>query len=157
MDAYSGNRTAAAEIANIFVSLGAGAALLHQATPGVLTLGPALANLIAQSFSTQFLPTALTAFWLGVVPAKASAAVTASTIAALAATLATASAISGGVTDPIQKSLGLHQRRLLALIDAVELSLLGDEHARLVAHDHYAGRIGDLVDVFVAAWRFVRV
>ena len=157
LSAYSGNRAAAAEIANIFVSLGAGAALLHQATPGVLTLGPALANLIAQSVSAQSMPAALTAVTLGVAPVQASATLTASATAAVAATLAAASSVSGIVTDPIQSALGLHQRRLNALTNAVELLLLGDDRARLVAHDHYVGRVSDLADVFMGIWRFARL
>jgi len=157
LGAYGANRAAAAEIANIFVTLGAGATLLHQATPGVLTLGPALANLIAQGLQSQSLPAALAALWLGIVPAQASAALTASATAAAAVTLAATSAISGVVTDPIQSALGLHQRRLLALTNAVELLLLGDDRARLVAHDHYVGRVGDLVDLFVGVWRFARL
>lgn len=155
--AYAGNRAAAAEIANIFFTLGAGAALLHQATPGVLTLGPALANLIAQNLSTQSMPTALTAIVLGVAPVHASATLTASATAAVAAALAATSALSGAITDPIQSALGLHQHRLSALTNAVELLLLGDDNARLVAHDHYVGRVGDLVDLLVGIWRFARL
>jgi Family of unknown function (DUF6635) len=157
LGAYSGNRTAAGEIANIFVSLGAGAALLHQATPGVLTLGPALANLIAQALHSHSMPAAMAAIALGIAPVQASVSLTATATAAVAATLAATSAISGAVIDPIQSALGLHQRRLLALSNAVELLLLGDDRARLVAHDHYAGRVGDLVDLFVGIWRFARL
>jgi hypothetical protein len=157
LGAYSGNRAAAAEIANIFVSLGAGAALLHQATPGVLTLGPALANLLAQNLGVQSTSAALTALTLGIAPAQASATLTVSATAAVAATLAATSSVSGIVTDPIQAALGLHQRRLIALTNAVELLLLGDDRARLVAHDHYVGRVSDLVDVFVGIWRFARL
>jgi hypothetical protein len=157
LSAYSGNRAAAAEIANIFISLGAGAALLHQATPGVLTLGPALANLVAQGLQVQSVPAGLAALALGIAPAQASTTLVAGATAAAAATLAATSAVSGALTDPIQAALGLHQRRLFALTNAVELLLLGDDRARLVAHDHYAGRVGDLVDLFVAVWRFARI
>ena len=157
LSSYSGNRAAAAEIANIFFSLGAGAALLHQATPGVLTLGPALANLIAQNLSTQSMPAALTAIVLGVAPVHASVTLTASATATVAAALAATSALSGAITDPIQSALGLHHHRLFALTNAVELLLLGDDNARLVAHDHYVGRVGDLVDLLVGIWRFARL
>jgi len=157
LGAYCGNRAAAGEIANIFVSLGAGAALLHQATPGVLTLGPALANLIAQALPSHSATAAMTALALGIAPVHASATLTATATAAVAATLAATSAISGTVTDPIQSALGLHQRRLLALSNATELLLLGDDRTRLVAHDHYVGRVGDLVDLFVGILRFARL
>jgi hypothetical protein len=157
LGAYSANRAAGAEIANIFISLGAGAALLHQATPGVLTLGPALANLIAQGLHAQSIPAGMAAFALGVAPVHASTTLAAGATAAVAATLAATSAISGVVTDPIQSALGLHQRRLMALSNAAELLLLGDDRARLVAHDHYVGRVGDLVDLFAGIWRFARL
>ena len=153
---YAGNRAAAAELASIFLCLGAGAALVHQATPGVLTLGPALATLIAQSLSAQPLPSGLAALWLGLTPVKASLALTIGATAAVAAGSAATAAIAGAVSDPIQAALGLHQRRLVGLVMATELALLGDDKARLVAHDHYAGRVADLVDLFVGVWRFAR-
>jgi len=153
---YSGNRAAAAELASIFLCVGAGAALLHQATPGVLTLGPALAKLIAQSLTAHSLPAGLAAIWLGYAPVKASLALTIGATAAVAVGSAATAAISGAVSDPIQSALGLHQRRLQGLVTATELALLGDERARLVAHDHYAGRVADLVDLVVGVWRFAR-
>lgn len=153
---YSGNRAAAAELSSIFLCLGAGAALLHQATPGVLTLGPALAKLIAQSLAAHSLPAGLAAIWLGYAPVKASLALTIGATAAVAVGSAATAAVSGAVSDPIQAALGLHQRRLHGLVTATELALLGDERARLVAHDHYAGRVADLVDLVVGVWRFAR-
>ncbi|MBI1210048.1 MAG: hypothetical protein GC190_01175 [Alphaproteobacteria bacterium] len=153
---YSGNRAAAAELASIFLCLGAGAALLHQATPGVLTLGPALAKLIAQSLSAHSLPSGLAAMWLGLAPVKASLALTIGATAAVAVGSAATAAVSGALSDPIQAALGLHERRLHGLVTATELALLGDERARLVAHDHYAGRVIDLVDLVVGVWRFAR-
>jgi hypothetical protein len=154
---YSGNRAAASELAGIFLCLGAGAALMHQATPGVLTLGPALAGLIAQGLSAQSVPTTLAALWLGLAPVKASFALTLGATAAVAVASAATAAVSGALSDPIQAGLGLHQRRLLGLATAAELALLGDERARLVAYDHYAGRVADLVDLVLGAWRLVRV
>ncbi|MSO74950.1 MAG: hypothetical protein EXQ99_07405 [Alphaproteobacteria bacterium] len=43
--------------------------------------------------------------------------------------LAAISAFSGVLTDPLQRRLGLHRRRLRRLIDAVESALRGDEGA----------------------------
>ncbi len=153
---YCGNRAAAAELASIFLCLGAGATLLHQATPGVLTLGPALAAMIAQSLSAQPLPSALAAIWLGSAPVRASLALTLGATAAVAVGSAATAAVAGAVSDPIQAALGLHQRRLLGLVMATELALLGDDRARLVAHDHYVGRVADLVDLVIGVWRFAR-
>jgi hypothetical protein len=94
--------------------------------------------------------------WLGLAPVKASLALTIGATAAVAVGSAATAAVAGAVSDPIQAALGLHQRRLHGLVTATELALLGDERARLVAHDHYAGRVVDLVDLVVGVWRFAR-
>jgi hypothetical protein len=74
MATYAGTR-AAAEITTALLSVGAGAVVVKQATPGVMTIGPALAV-----------------------------------------------AFAGILADPVQRKLGLHQRHLLRLIDALERS-----------------------------------
>jgi hypothetical protein len=150
--AHGESRAAAAEVASAFACLGAGAALTAKFTPSVLTLGPALADMVAAKVAAAQ-GGMLTALWLGIVPVKAG---TAATVAATAATLvatAAATALSGAVTDPVQRLLGLHHRRLMAMTDTIELALLGDAQARFVVHDHYAGRVIDLADVLTAAWR----
>ncbi|HAH10191.1 MAG TPA: hypothetical protein DCL54_14745 [Alphaproteobacteria bacterium] len=151
---YGESRAAAAEVASATACLSAGAALLGKFTPSVLTLGPALAELLAAKVATGN-GGLLTAVWLGLVPAKAGAVATVAVSAATLAAVAAATAVSGAVTDPVQKALGLHQRRLIAMIDAIERSMLGDSEAVFVARDHYAGRLIDLVDALTAAWRLL--
>jgi hypothetical protein len=69
--------------------------------------------------------------------------------------LAALTAFAGVVADPLQSALGLHQRRLNRLIDALEASLLGDD-ARFSVRDHYAARILDFIDWSCAILRFAR-
>lgn len=152
--AYGESRAAAAEVASAFACLGAGAALLGQFTPSVLTLGPALSNFVAAKVAAASGGT-LTALWLGLVPVKAGAVSTVAVTAAAYLAAAAATAVSGAVTDPVQRHLGLHERRLNGMVDAIELALLGDTQAKFTPYDHYAGRLIDLADVLTAAWRLV--
>lgn len=151
---YGESRAAAAEVASAFACLGAGAALLGQFTPSVLTLGPALSNLVAAKVAAASGGT-LTGLWLGLVPIKAGAVTTVAVTAAAYLAAAAATAVSGAVTDPVQRHMGLHERRLNGMVDAIELALLGDTRAKFTPHDHYAGRLIDLADVLTAAWRLV--
>ena len=47
----------------------------------------------------------------------------------------------------MQRALGLHQRRLHRLIDALGRELEGDSDAAFHARDHYVARIFDLIDL----------
>jgi hypothetical protein len=150
--AYGESRAAAAEVASAFACLGVGAALIGKFTPSVLTLGPALANLVANQVAAAGGGT-VTAAWLGMAPVKAGLVTTGAVTAAAWVAAAAAAAVSGAVTDPLQHHLGLHERRLLGMIDTIELALLGDTQAKFSPHDHYAGRLIDLADILTAAWR----
>lgn len=152
--AFGESRAAANEVSNAILTLSAGAMLLGKFTPSVLTFGPALATAIAQNLAGSALPSALTGLWLGIVPVKASAALTVGVTGAAFLGAAAATAVSGTVTDPVQRIVGLHERRLTGLVDAIEAALLGDNEARLVAHDHYLGRVIDVIDLLTAAARY---
>ena len=54
---------------------------------------------------------------------------------------------AGVVSDPLQRALGLHQRRLHRLIDALGRELKGDSEVAFQVRDHYVARIFDLVDL----------
>jgi hypothetical protein len=68
-----------------------------------------------------------------------------------------AAAFAGVIADPVQRALGLHRRRLLRLIDALERQFC-EEHANsgLVARDHYVARLLDLLDLLGSAYRIAR-
>ena len=62
-------------------------------------------------------------------------------------------AFAGVISDPLQRALGLHQRRLHRLIDALGRQLKGDSDAAFHARDHYVARIFDLIDLARATYR----
>ena len=152
---YAGTRAAAAEIASSLASLGAGAIVFNKFTPGALSLGPALAAGLAHSMAVASFPLGggLGAMWYGFFPAVASPALVAGMTGAVLGGMAVFAAFAGIVTDPVQKAVGLHQRRLCRLVGALETVLKGDGEGRLVVVDHYVARLLDLVDVLRAATR----
>jgi hypothetical protein len=125
---YLNARGAAGEVVSAAVTMAAGGALLHQATPGFLTLGPALAQALG---------------------AKIGGVAALSVTGAVLAASATAAAFAGIVTDPVQSALGIHHLRLIALLDTLENAFLGGD-ARLAIPEQYAARLIDLVDAIVS-------
>ncbi len=155
---YAGTRAAAAEIAANLASLGAGAMVFSKFTPGALSLGPTLAAGLAHSAAVASFPLggSLGAVWYGVFPVAASPLLVAGMTGAVMGGMAVLAAFAGVVTDPAQRALGLHQRRLNRLVGALETVLKGEGEGRLVVVDHYVARLLDLVDVLRAAARLAR-
>ena len=155
---YVGSRAAVGEITTTLATLGAGAAALNKLTPGALALGPALAAAMAQSAAIAAFPLGATAgsLWYGAFPASASGAMVASTTAGLMLSASVLAAFAGVVADPVQRGLGLHRRRLLRLIDALERQFIDGEGGGFAAREHYVARILDLMDAGVSAARVLR-
>lgn len=159
MATYTGTRAAAAEITTTLITLGAGTIVVKQATPGLMTLGPALATAMAQHAAVAAFPLGATlgSLWYGVVPVAASPALIAGVTGGLLALSSGASAFAGIVADPVQRRLGLHHRRLLQLIDALERQLCGEtREAGSVARDHYVARLLDCFDLLGSAYRLAK-
>jgi hypothetical protein len=152
---YSDARTAAAELVVSATMAGAGAALFRQLTPGALSLGPALAGAIAQKAAIASFPlgAGVGSVWYGHFAAAPSTGLVVGTTGGLMVLAAAATAFAGVVADPIQRALGLHQRRLHKLIDALGDELKGESPTGFRVRDHYASRIFDLLDVMAAAHR----
>lgn len=131
---YLNARGAAGEIVSAGVTMAAGGAMLHQLTPGFLTLGPALAQALGAKIG-------------GVAAFTVAGAVLVGS--------ATAAAFAGLVTDPIQSALGVHHLRLIALLDALETAFLGGD-AQLAIPEQYAARLIDLVDMIVTVASRIR-
>lgn len=155
---YGGSRAAAAEITTALLTLGAGAAALHQATPGMLSLGPALAGVLAQQAAVASFPLGAAAggLWYGAFPAAASPGLIAGATGGLMLVGAVATAFAGMIADPVQRALGMHQRRLHRMIDALAAQFAGDSQAGFVAREPYVARLGDLVDLIGAVARLAR-
>jgi hypothetical protein len=124
---YLNARGAAGELVSAGVTMAAGGIVLHQLTPGFLTLGPALAQTLGAKIG-------------GVAAFSVAAGVLAASV--------TAAAFAGVITDPIQSALGIHHLRLINLLDSLEVAFLGGD-TRLAIPEQYAARLIDLVDVIV--------
>jgi hypothetical protein len=57
------------------------------------------------------------------------------------------------LADPLQRRLGLHQRRLLRMLDVLERQLRDPSAPAFAVHDHYVARLMDLFDILGCAWR----
>ena len=152
---YAGTRVAAAEITTALLSLGTGAAALSKLTPGAITLGPALAAMLAQQAAVASFPLGgvLGSLWYAAFPAAPSAVLVAGLTGGLVAGVAVGAAFAGIIADPVQRQLGLHQRRLRRLLGALEQQLLDPSAPGYAEHDHYVARLLDLFDLVAAAYR----
>jgi hypothetical protein len=155
---YAGTRAATAEIATGSIAAGIGALWVKHATPGMVTLGSVVANMLAQQAAIAAFPlgAGLGTWWYGMYPVAPSAELLATTIGAFAVVGALFAVFSGIVTDPLQRIIGLHQRRLLRLIGALEDALCGDGEGCFPLRDHYVARLIDLLDLSAVLLRTVR-
>ena len=155
---YEGTRVAAADLTTATVSAGVGALAFKKLTPGMMSLGPATAQLLVQNAAIAGFPlgSGAGALWYGVFPAAAPAALTIGLTGGLLAAGAVIGAFSGVVTDPIQRRLGLHHRRLQRLIDCLERELTGQGDSRFRVRDHYVARTLDVIEALGLIWRAAR-
>ena len=150
---YTGSRSAAAELTTAVISVSVGAAAFKQLTPGVVSLGPAVAAAAAQKTAIANFPLGawLGGFWYGVFPATPSLPMTIGISVGLALAFSLLAAFAGLVADPLQRRLGIHQRRLRKLVGTIERSLRGDGSERFEVRDHYVARLLDVADLLRVA------
>ncbi|HMD64475.1 MAG TPA: DUF6635 family protein [Stellaceae bacterium] len=155
VETYLGSRTATAEIATGFVAAGLGALVVKQATPGLVTLSSALAAMIAQQMAIAAFPlgAGVGGLWYSLFPATAGPGLLAATTAGVFLGGAMLAAFSGVVTDPLQRRLGLHRRRLERLLQILEIDLCGKPGRNRIMRDHYVARLVDIFDLFTLAMR----
>lgn len=152
LDTYTGTRAAAADITNSLLMAGTGALALKKMTPGAISLGPAVAVALAQQSAVASFPLGATlgGTWYGFFPASPSAALVVGSTTGIMLVASCVAAFSGLLTDPIQRRLGLHQRRLLRFLDSTEALFLGQGGRRYEVRDHYVARLMDLYDTLRA-------
>jgi hypothetical protein len=93
------------------------------------------------------------ALWYGLFPATAGPGLLAATTAGLFLGGAMLAAFSGVVTDPLQRRMGLHRRRLEWLLRVLEADLLGEPGRNRLMRDHYVARLVDIFDLITLAMR----
>ncbi|MDP6474646.1 MAG: hypothetical protein QF666_18165 [Alphaproteobacteria bacterium] len=148
LNTYQSTRVSSADMSNALLGAGIGAVAFKQLTPGMMSLGPVAAHALVQSAAIASFPlgAGIGGVWYGLFPAVAPAALTVGATGGLVAFGALFSAFSGVVSDPVQRRLGIHQRRLRKLLKALEQELQGEGEARFTVRDHYVARILDLLE-----------
>jgi hypothetical protein len=148
LNTYQSTRVSSADMSNALLSAGVGAIAFKQLTPGMMSLGPVAAHALVQSAAIASFPlgAGIGGVWYGLFPAVAPAALTVGATGGLIAFGAVCSAFSGVISDPVQRRLGIHQRRLNKLVKSLEQELRGDGEARFTVRDHYVARILDLFE-----------
>jgi hypothetical protein len=126
---------------------------MHKFTPGVITFGTGVAQGMAYT-------AAVNGFWAGpwagslyygLVGVSAPPWMLVGVFSGLLIPIAALGAFAGVLADPLQKKLGVHEKRLQALLDSVETNLKGEGNTRMPVRDHYLARIFDLLDWTQAA------
>ncbi|WP_116134507.1 DUF6635 family protein [Tropicimonas sp. IMCC34043] len=155
---YAGSRSAVAEMTTALCTLGVGALTFHSLTPGVISIAPNLADAVAHGTAVAEFPLGQTlgTAWYGMFPVGASAPLTAGTIVVLVMIASLAAAFAGVVADPVQHRLGIHRRRLLRLIDALQGDVEGFARKGFVAREHYYARLFDVWDAATSLTRLFR-
>jgi hypothetical protein len=155
IESYKGSRVATAEVATGVMATGLGALLVKQITPGLVTLGSAIAATIAQQTAIATFPlgAGLGALWYGWFPAAADPGLIAATTCGVLVGGTLLAAFSGIVTDPIKRRLGLHRRRLFRLLSEIEQALCGENCRSVSLRDYYLARLIDILDLVASAWR----
>ncbi len=155
---YEGTRVSAADLTTAAVSAGVGALAFKKLTPGMMSLGPAAAHMLVQNAAIAGFPlgSGAGALWYGVFPAAAPAALSIGLTGGMMAAGAVVGAFAGIVTDPVQRALGLHQRRLRRLVDCLERELTGQGESRFAVRDHYVARTLDVIEALGLVWRAAR-
>jgi hypothetical protein len=155
---YAVTRTAAAEVTTGLLALGTGALTLGKLTPGAGSFGPTLASIVAQQAAISSFPlgAGIGTLWYSVFPAVPSAPLLFSLSGALLTGGTVLAAFAGIIADPVQRRLGLHQRRLRRMIDAMERQMLDPAAPAYVVHDRYVARLLDVFDLVAAAYRLTR-
>lgn len=155
---YAGTRSAVAEMTTVLVTLAVGVALFQALTPGMISMAPGVAEVLARTKAVSDFPLGETigGMWYGMFPTGASPWLVAGTTATLVMIGSTIAAFAGVLADPVQRRLGIHRRRLMRLIDTLEAELCGPRDKPFAAREHYYARLLDLWDVGAGAFRIFR-
>jgi hypothetical protein len=155
---YSSARSAVADITTALLALSIGGLVFQAVTPGMISMAPTLADALAREVAVVNFPLGQTAgaMWYGVFNASASPWLLAGNVAALLLAGSVIGAFAGILADPVQVRLGIHRRRLVRFVDAVEDDLLGTGQKGYTAREHFYARFMDVGDAVASVLRIFR-
>lgn len=145
---YTDSRKAASELSSTLIGTATGYLTSKTLNFGAVGLGQSLAATAAyhSAVSSFALGNTLGAAFYSVVPVSASTSAVVLSTGGVAAVLGAVSAFAGVIADPIQNKLGLHEKKLHKLVDALERQLKSNEQTSLDIKDGYAARVLDVLD-----------
>jgi hypothetical protein len=148
LSTYVDNRKDVAELTTAIMGISAGLAAHKGLNMGAIGLGQTAAA-IAQhlAISNFFLGQTLGGLYFSVFPTAASMGLIVGATGGIAAAMGIVSAFAGVIADPVQKSLGLHHKKLRKLVDAVENQLLGKSKESYVLREGLVARLLDFIDI----------
>jgi hypothetical protein len=154
LSTYASSRTAVADLSGSLLGLAAGVTAFQQFTPGAIAFGGATATVLANhlAIANFMLGPTLGSLYYGFFPTTVSAGLLVTTTGGLIVALGALTAGAGVIADPLQQAMGLHKRKLLKLLDALEDELTGQGNGYRL-HDAYVARIFDLWDLLQVATR----
>lgn len=155
---YSSARSAVADITNALLALIIGGLVFQALTPGMISMAPTMANALAREAAVTNFPLGQTAgaMWYGVFSASASPWLLAANVVLLLLAGSVIGAFAGILADPVQLRLGIHRRRLLRFVDAVEDDLLGTGEKTFRTREHFYARFVDIWDIAASLARILR-
>lgn len=155
---YAGARSAVAEMTTTLCVLVVGALAFQALTPGMISMAPGVADAMARTNAIATFPLGQTlgGMWYGLFAPDASPWLVGATVAGLVMIGSVFAAFAGVLADPVQSRLGIHRRRLLRLLDTLEVEFLGRGDRPFVAREHFFARILDLWDAAAGALRVFR-
>jgi hypothetical protein len=145
---YVRTRNVAADITAGTLAAVMGLAFLHQFTPGSISAGSAIAQVVArdQAVSHFALGETLGRLYYAAFPVSPSQATLALTLLAVMTTVAVITAFSGFLHDPVQTAAGIHRRRLEQMLDAIAEIASRPASKGYRPKDTFFGRVYDLMD-----------
>lgn len=154
---YAGTRSAVAEMTTALCTIAVGALVFNALTPGMISMAPGVADALARTTAITAFPLGETlgGVWYGLFRPGASPVLVALTIAALIMVGSVVAAFAGIIADPVQSRLGIHRRRLLRLIDTLEVELQGSSKP-FATREHIYARALDIWDVAASLLRIFR-
>jgi hypothetical protein len=155
---YTGTRSAMAEFTTALFTLAAGALAFQALTPGMISMAPGVAEAVSREVALAEFPlgSGLGSLWYGVFPAGPDPWLVAATIAGLVLLGSVVAAFAGTIADPAQAWLGIHRRRLMRLLDAVDAEIGGTHPRPFVGREHLLVRAFDLWDAVLSMLRVFR-
>ncbi len=155
---YTGTRSAMAEFTTALFTLAVGALAFQALTPGMISMAPGVAEAVSRGTAIADFPlgSRLGSVWYGVFPTGPAPWLLAATIAGLVLLGSVVAALAGTIADPVQARLGIHRRRLMRLLDAVDAEIGGTDPRPFVAREHLLARVFDLWDAALSMLRVFR-